>query len=45
MDCWESLLVHAYLQEGVLIEEQEVNEFNPIYALAYVTGRYHDNTT
>ena len=39
MNCWESLLIHAYLQQGLLFEEQEVNEFNPIDGLAYVTGR------
>jgi len=45
MNCWESLFTHAWQQQGVLIEEQEVNDFNTIYALAYVTGPYQDHTT
>jgi len=42
---WESFLIHTYKQQGVLIEEQKVNDFNPIYALDNVTGRYQDHTT
>jgi len=45
MNIWESLLMHTYKQQGVLIEEQKVNYFNPIYALDNVTGRYRDHTT
>jgi len=45
MNFWESLLIHTYKQQGVLIEEQKVNDLNPIYALDNVTGRYQDHTT
>ena len=45
INCWESLLIKAYQQHGVLIEEEEVNGFYPIYALAYVTGRYNSGVT
>lgn len=38
MNCWESLFTHTYHQQGVSIEEQKENDFNPIYALANVTG-------
>jgi hypothetical protein len=33
MNFWESLLIHTYQQQGVLIEEQTV------------TGQYQDHTT
>jgi hypothetical protein len=39
-NCWESLFIHIYQQQGVLNEEQRVNDFNPIYALANTIGQY-----
>jgi hypothetical protein len=45
MNFWESLLIHAYQQQGVLIEERKASDFNPIYALDNVTGQYQDLTT
>lgn len=44
MNFWESFLIHSYKQQGVLIEEQKGNDFNPVYALD-VTGRYQDHAT
>jgi len=38
MNCRESRCIHTHQQQGILIEEQKVNDFNPIYALANVTG-------
>lgn len=45
MNFWESFLIHTYKQQGVLIEEQKVNDINPVYALDNVTGRYEDHAT
>ena len=45
MNFWESLIIHTYKHQGVLIEEQNVNYFNPIYALDSVTGLYQDHAT
>jgi len=39
MNCWESLFIHIYQQQGVLNKKQKVNDFNPIYALANMTGQ------
>jgi hypothetical protein len=41
MNCWESL----FIQQGVFIKEQKVNNFNPIYTLANITGQYQVHTT
>jgi len=45
MNYWESLLIQIYQQQGILNEEQKVNDFNPIYALANMTGQYQDHST
>jgi hypothetical protein len=45
MNCWESLLIYAFQKRGILIEEQKVHDFNPLYALANVTGQYQDHST
>jgi hypothetical protein len=37
MNCWESLFKHTFQQEDILIEEQKVNDLNPIYTLANAT--------
>jgi len=36
MNCWEALYMHAFHQRNVLIEEQQVNDINPLYELAHV---------
>ena len=38
MNCRESCCIQTHQQQGILIEEQKVNDLNPIYALANVTG-------
>ena len=38
INCRESRCTHTPQQQGILIEEQKVNDFKPIYALANVTG-------
>jgi len=45
MNCWESLSIQIHQQQGILIEEQKANDFNPIYALVNVTGLYRDRIT
>ena len=45
MNCWESLFIQIHQQHEILIEEQKANDFNPIYALANVTGLYRDRKT
>jgi len=46
MQNWrESLFIHAYQQQGLLIDEQEVNDFDPLEGLANVTVRYQDHST
>ena len=37
---WESFFIHVLQQQDVLIDEQRVNDLNPLYALAHVTRRY-----
>jgi len=36
--CWETLYIQAFYQHNLLIAEQQVNDINPQYQLAY-TGR------
>jgi len=45
MDCWESLFIHIFQQQDLLIEEQKVNELNELYSLGNVTIQYSDYTT
>jgi hypothetical protein len=45
MNFWESLLIHTYQQQDVLIEEQTASDLNPVYALGNVTSQYQDHTT
>jgi hypothetical protein len=44
-NCWESLFIQIYQQQGILNEEQKVNDFNPIYTMANMTGQYQDHST
>jgi hypothetical protein len=37
-NCRKSRCIQTHQQQGILIEEQAVNDFNLIYALANVTG-------
>ena len=34
MDCWEALYVQAFRQQKGLIDEQQVNDRNPLFELA-----------
>jgi len=34
LNCWEALYMHAFYQHNILIEEQKVNDINPLYELA-----------
>ena len=36
----ESLFIHIFQQEDTLIDEQRVNDLNPLYTLANVTRWY-----
>jgi len=36
----ESVFIHIYQQQNILIDEQRVNNLNPLYTLAKVTRRY-----
>jgi len=38
INCWESFFI--YVQQDVLIEEQKVNDLNPLYAVIHVTSLY-----
>ena len=40
MNCSESFFTQIPKEQGVLIDEQKVNNFNPIYALANMPWRY-----
>jgi len=35
MYCWETLYMQAFYQHNLLIVEQQVNDINPQYQLAY----------
>jgi hypothetical protein len=37
MNCWETLDMQAFHQHNILIEEQQVNDINPLYKLAYTS--------
>jgi hypothetical protein len=37
MNCWETLDMQAFQQHNILIEEQQVNDINPLYKLAYTS--------
>jgi hypothetical protein len=41
MDCWETLYIQAMHQQKILINEQQVNDTNPLFQLAIIT---HTNT-
>lgn len=45
MNCCESFFIQIHKQQGILIEEQKANDFNPIYAKGNVTGLYRDPIT
>ena len=40
MNCLESFFMHILQQQGVLIEEQRVNDLYSLYDLAHVTKPY-----
>jgi len=33
MNCWEATFIQTYHQDGTLITEQQVNEYNPLFEL------------
>jgi len=35
MNCWEALYMQLHRKLNMLISEQQVTEFNPLYELAY----------
>jgi hypothetical protein len=37
MNCWESFYEQVLQQQNLLIDEQKINEPNPLYALANIT--------
>jgi len=37
MNCWETFYMQAFYQHNILIAEQQVNDINPLYQLAYTT--------
>jgi len=37
MNCWETLYMQAFHQQNILIAEQQVNDINPLYELAYTS--------
>jgi hypothetical protein len=39
MNSWKSLLINIFQQQDIVIDEQRVKAFNPIYNLANVTTR------
>jgi len=42
MNCWEVLYMQAFHQCNILIKEQQVNDINPLYELAYTSrGQLH----
>lgn len=43
MNCWESLFIQTYQQQGLLIKQQ-VNNFNPIYAQGSSKMMSHNHT-
>jgi hypothetical protein len=36
MDCWEALYMQVFRQQKVLIDEQQVNNMNPLFELAKI---------
>ena len=36
MDCWESLFIHLHHRHNILIDEQQANDNNPLFALASI---------
>ena len=39
MNCWESLHIQLLQQQQLLVDEQGVNNLNPLYSLA-ITARH-----
>ena len=37
MNCWEILYMQYFHQHDILIAEQQVNDINPLYELAYAS--------
>jgi hypothetical protein len=37
MNCWEAFCMQAFHQHKILIKEQQVNDINPLYELAYTS--------
>jgi len=38
--CWESIYIQIFQQQNTLIDEQKVNDLNPLHTLATVTRRH-----
>jgi len=36
MDCWESLFIHLHHWHNILVNEQQVNDNNPLFELASI---------
>jgi len=36
MDCWEALYMQVFRQQKILIDEQQVNDTNPLFELAKI---------
>jgi len=36
MDCWEALYMQVFRQQKILIDEQQVNNTNPLFELANI---------
>jgi len=42
INCWEALYMQAFHQCNILIEEQQVNDINPLYMVAKTSqGQLH----
>ena len=41
MNCWESFFMHVLQKQNVLIDEQRVNDLNPLYDLAQHVALLH----
>jgi hypothetical protein len=37
MKCWEAFYMQAFHQHKILIKEQQVNDINPLFKLAYIS--------
>ena len=47
MNCWESLYIQTLQQQHLLLDEQKINESNPLYSLANTSHhntQFHNNS-